>query len=723
MKGSTPFTPCRIATAFLVISISMIITFQSQLTAALKATRHSTHEQVDLAHSKQYHLRTFPDVTPLEDLGSEGDKAWDTLTTERGGFLWIQYNETYDIPWGISMFHGLHCLQMLRREFQSQLGINSSGGHHHHKRNIATKHENHGNGVDTVHLGHCLAYIAEMLECVGDSTIEAPWIKVDKMTGNMIDHGIDGAGVQHQCRDISRLHVIAEETEQRAAHGVQFPRYDMALTQDENERTALLHANAFQPLTSPSPSIPKLKLKWITWILVGTLVLAFETGNAMRVAPLIASYEEILCVDATQPNLKPSRTCLNDHAVKNELAVILGVSQFLDCVPALLLSGLYGSMADKHGRRPVLLLGYLGMILSAIWMTAVIWLAPRVPLRLVWVGPLFTIIGGGSSVPISILMTTATDIVPSTQRVSVFSFIHGTALLAVIVGSAISSVMMTSLGNHLPLLIGLSLMCLALLLSFLLPVTGQKSRHFSTTSTGHSIPRSVDPLTSSKRYTVWKTRGAIPIMIAGFLSMLGQQVQILILQYMPEVFGISLAQANIFNVLNNSVNLFMLFLILPFASKLLLRYYGPFTFSKDLALAHISGFLFAAGALVLSIASNVTVAVIGEHSKFCLLLYMFAHTKTGIIIFGTGIGLSSVLRSIFVELFPPERAAFATTLISAAKAVGGSFSGPIYSYAFSLSLDLRGILQGLPFLVSAACFAIVELLLITARLKSDERSG
>lgn len=91
--------------------------------------------------------------------------------------------------------------------------------------------------------------------------------------------------------------------------------------------------------------------------------------------------------------------------------------------------------------------------------------------------------------------------------------------------------------------------------------------------------------------------------------------------------------------------------------------------------------------------------------------------KPGIIVFGSGIGLSSLLRSLFVELFPAERAAFAITLISAAKTVGGSLSGPIYSYAFALSLDMKGILQGLPFLVSAACFVIVEFMLITMEKK------
>jgi MFS family permease len=261
-------------------------------------------------------------------------------------------------------------------------------------------------------------------------------------------------------------------------------------------------------------------------------------------APLVASYDGIIC-DATKTTAKMSHSCLEDHAVKKELALILGVSQFLDSLPALLLSGFYGNMADRYGRRPVLLLGYLGMVLGATWMTCVVWLAPTIPLRLVWLGPVFTLIGGGPGVPISILMTTATNVVASTQRVSVFSFIHGTALLAVIIGSSISSVAMTSTSNNVPLVAGLSLMCLALLLSLVLPITQQTSSRPSTTSPKNFSPNSIDPGIKGTRKTIWQTKGAIPVIIAGFLSMMGQQVQILILQYMPQAFGISLAKVSI----------------------------------------------------------------------------------------------------------------------------------------------------------------------------------
>ena len=162
MAASTLFTPCRIVTSLVILLTGMIFIFQGQMIDSLKAMHHGKHKEISLIQDGQYGAKTFPGVTPLENLGPEGDKAWDSLTPRRGGFLWLQYNETYELPWGISMFHGIHCLQMLRGEFQSQLGIRDDGVHHHHKRRVATKSDQPSDGPDIVHLGHCLAYISEV---------------------------------------------------------------------------------------------------------------------------------------------------------------------------------------------------------------------------------------------------------------------------------------------------------------------------------------------------------------------------------------------------------------------------------------------------------------------------------------------------------------------------------------------------------------------------------
>jgi hypothetical protein len=229
--ASSPFTPARIAILVFIVTITVVLVFHSHFTAALDTLKHDSCSPAQSSHQAHPEAKriatTFPAISPLEALGPEGDEAWERIVPSRGGFIWVQYNETYDVPYGISMFHGLHCLQMLRGAFKQQLGVSGHGHDHHDGGDISTKHE-HGGHFDKVHLGHCLGYVAEvctsnpsksianfgqMLQCVGDSTIERPWIEYDERTGDILHRGVDGTVGQHQCRDTRHLWAAAESTE------------------------------------------------------------------------------------------------------------------------------------------------------------------------------------------------------------------------------------------------------------------------------------------------------------------------------------------------------------------------------------------------------------------------------------------------------------------------------------------------------------------------------
>jgi MFS family permease len=319
---------------------------------------------------------------------------------------------------------------------------------------------------------------------------------------------------------------------------------------DREDRPMLLqHAeSAAQP---PVPRLQKLKVL----VLVGIIAITFETGNATRAAPWFASLEESICQTTTQ--LNHTLDCTENKAVHVELAEILGVLQLLECLPILLLSGFYGSLADRIGRRAVLLLGYIGLIGSAAWTTAVLWFAPTIPVRYIWLGPLFTIVGGGPSVSISILMTSAADVVDPAQRATVYSFVHGTALTAVILGSFAASVMMsTTLGNFVPLGLGLSLMILAALIAIFLPDRVVPDHESVTTNTPQpaAAPSEREDIPAFEAmklsmHNMWKMDGMLLALLAGFVSMLGQQVQVLTLQYFPTRLKLSIAEVRLHDYL------------------------------------------------------------------------------------------------------------------------------------------------------------------------------
>ena len=70
-----------------------------------------------------------------------GDQKWDDLFAGAGYlFLKSENSSLSQEPWGVSMFHGLHCLQVLRNKIQDlEAQVSGSGplqnqgqpGHHH----------------------------------------------------------------------------------------------------------------------------------------------------------------------------------------------------------------------------------------------------------------------------------------------------------------------------------------------------------------------------------------------------------------------------------------------------------------------------------------------------------------------------------------------------------------------------------------------------------------
>ncbi|MCJ1391224.1 hypothetical protein MMC18_004086 [Xylographa bjoerkii] len=174
--------------------------------------------------------RTFSLQPALEDLSHAGDATWaSTVLPAKGGFLWVRHNETYEESYGITMFHALHCLKLIRANLQElpymqlfaaeqakQMGEGEGrvlNNIHEDLEKRGLVHNNHLGDPD--HVAHCVSYIAQSLACSGDSTIEPPWEERDG-GGYIVKHGVDGEGTQHQCKDTSMLWKYAEQSERKA---------------------------------------------------------------------------------------------------------------------------------------------------------------------------------------------------------------------------------------------------------------------------------------------------------------------------------------------------------------------------------------------------------------------------------------------------------------------------------------------------------------------------
>ncbi|PYH68011.1 uncharacterized protein BO88DRAFT_464914 [Aspergillus vadensis CBS 113365] len=131
-------------------------------------------------------------VKPDGFLPDDIHRSWESLLLpENGGILKVRTDNNTITDYGISMFHQLHCLTVLRGlifpETSQHHGVSTSPSH------SGDEHE------DAVHWAHCFDYIAQSIICAADGTIEPPHPAINKDGDRILV--IDGIGHAHQCRD------------------------------------------------------------------------------------------------------------------------------------------------------------------------------------------------------------------------------------------------------------------------------------------------------------------------------------------------------------------------------------------------------------------------------------------------------------------------------------------------------------------------------------------
>ncbi|KAG0705821.1 hypothetical protein DFH29DRAFT_799515, partial [Suillus ampliporus] len=116
-----------------------------------------------------------------------------TFNTSKPGIMaWLEWNLLDRFPrghgfvrlgpngreFGVSMFHQLHCLQMIRLAL-----INGPNDHS----------------------AHCLNFLRQAILCNSDTTLDPTTVNPEGMTGS------DGLGVTHVCRDWSQVYAYVTE--------------------------------------------------------------------------------------------------------------------------------------------------------------------------------------------------------------------------------------------------------------------------------------------------------------------------------------------------------------------------------------------------------------------------------------------------------------------------------------------------------------------------------
>lgn len=164
---------------------------------------------------------------------------------------------------------------------------------------------------------------------------------------------------------------------------------------------------------------------------------------------------------------------------------------------ALLVQIPYGIMADRYGRRPILFLGLLGIVLSTTWNMIVCKLScfhrftdflPLLPWMIcsdaasivlrpsvfsIWyllLGSIPMLIGGGWSVVAAMVWTILSDSIPPAKRTSLFYQLHAMMLILSATFRPVAAWLL-SIDPWLPMWIGLGALVISMFSSLLIPET------------------------------------------------------------------------------------------------------------------------------------------------------------------------------------------------------------------------------------------------------------
>jgi MFS family permease len=148
-------------------------------------------------------------------------------------------------------------------------------------------------------------------------------------------------------------------------------------------------------------------------------------GDYMNRAPWMRIQEDIVCrayYRHTFPHefegpfdpIPEDRCKVPD--VQSKLAMLRGWDQTLSCIPSIFTAVPYGVIADKYGRKLVLVLSLVGIILSVSWAEAVGYFSHYIAIEWFWAGNAFLLIGGGSVVARATFFTILADVASEEVR-------------------------------------------------------------------------------------------------------------------------------------------------------------------------------------------------------------------------------------------------------------------------------------------------------------------
>ncbi|KAI1128412.1 hypothetical protein F5Y10DRAFT_292064 [Nemania abortiva] len=146
---------------------------------------------------------------------AENDQAWNDLLPLGRGYIFVPDGDAYGLEPGVdteygeiysvTMFHQIHCLGLIRRNYWRLVdGVLDNG---------ASIDDETRRQLVNPHIGHCFDYFRQSFECSADMTLE--WPRTDHDGSRMT---VDGVGIPHVCTSKRAIDEYMEVHQFNASH-------------------------------------------------------------------------------------------------------------------------------------------------------------------------------------------------------------------------------------------------------------------------------------------------------------------------------------------------------------------------------------------------------------------------------------------------------------------------------------------------------------------------
>jgi MFS family permease len=299
----------------------------------------------------------------------------------------------------------------------------------------------------------------------------------------------------------------------------------------------------------------------------------------------------------------------------------------------------------------------------------------------------------------------ANDIVPEEQRATIFLLGSAGSILGDMLAPTLSSFLMMK-SPWIPVLGGMSIVILSSGLIFIIPETlymGAANPHtkspdpatISTESVKHD-DTNIWTAIRSRVFAAWNNVHEFTSMLHSLPTLLllltfivgpfGRVGGDMFLRYVSNRYHWTLAQTGFLLSLQAFFSLFLVVLVLPGASYLLVRRFDFSNKAKDLLLAQFSLLMLTIGALAIAFAPEVQVVIFG------LAIWTF------------GNGYPPIARSLITTQVDPQHVGRLFAAIAMIELICYMGAGPLGAVLYHIGLQKRGAWEGLPYI----CFAVVN---------------